>query len=144
MRLNLLSGHPPGFAISQFLYCRAPGFRRNWVFIRSHPGFNLNLRHTNIQSISGLHSNWPSELLFGRIPSFAVPHTIIRSCSRLYSVSCRYLVVLQSSQRLIPLSGRFQASWYLLFLSGRFPGFTITCWGVKLFSGQFPGFIACI
>ena len=60
----------------------SPGFRKNQVVIRSHPGFNLNLRHTNIRSIFGLHSNWPSKLLFGRIPSFAVPYTIIWSCPR--------------------------------------------------------------
>ena len=29
MRLGLLSGHLPGFAISQFLSSRAPGFVRN-------------------------------------------------------------------------------------------------------------------
>ena len=51
-----------------------------------------------------------SKLLFGQIPSFAVPHTVIWSCSRIHSVSCRYLAVLQSSQRLLPLSGRFHAS----------------------------------
>ena len=62
--------------------------------------------------------------LFGRIPSFAVPHTVIRSCSRFHSVSYHYLVVLQSSQHLIPLSGCA-------------PGFTVsytTIWSI-------PGFI---
>ena len=67
---------------NELLSGRDPGFRRNQVVIRSYPGFNLNLRHTNIRLISGLHSNWPSKLLFGRIPSFAVPCTVIWSCPR--------------------------------------------------------------
>ena len=68
--------------------------------------FNLDSRHTNIRSIFELHSNWPGKLLFGRIPSFVVPYTVIWSCLRFQG----------------PLS-----------LSGRVPGFTMsytTVWSI--------------
>ena len=47
------------------------------------------------------------------------------------------MVVIQASRCLIPLSGQFQASWYLVLLSGRSPGFTITCWGLSYFPVNF-------
>ena len=140
MRLNLLFVRNPVFAISYFLYGRTSGFIRNQVVIRSYSGFNLNLRHTNIRSISGLYSNWPSKLLFGRITSFTVPYTVIWSFPRLqYPLplsgcdpvfTASYTVIWSCSRFhgvLYLLSGRFQASWYLVLLSGQFPGFTIAC-----------------
>ena len=97
--LVLLFGRNPGFTIPYFLSGQNPGFRRNQVVIRSHPSFHLNLRPTNIWSTSGLHSNWPGKLLFGRIPSFVVSYIVIWSCPRLQ---------------------------YPLSLSGRDPGFTVS------------------
>ena len=56
--------------------------------------------------------------------------------SKLRNVLCRYLVVIQDSRCIIPLSGRIQASWCHVLLSGRNPGFTI----LYFLSGQNLGF----
>ena len=99
----------PGFTIPHFLSGRNPGFRINQVVIQSHPGFHLILRPTNIRSTPGF-------LVISRVNFYLVEiqgsqGPLLLSGRNLgFSFFYRYLVVIQASRCLIPLSGRIQAS----------------------------------
>ena len=116
MRLNLLSGRNPDFAISHFLSGRNPGFRTNQVVIWSHPGFELNLGHTNIRPTPGF-------LVTVHVNFYLVG---IQASQCLTS----YLVEIQASEQIKWLSGRIRPSlWMLGFTSIRSnPGFIVTGW----------------